>query len=188
MAPRLLIVGAGGFGRAVAEAAVASAGFEIVGFADDRSPALAEREGIRILGRATNLECLKPLADFAVVAIGDNALRANFARKAVQQGFALATVIHPRAFVSPSARVGVGTMIMAGSVIGSSSVLGQGVIVHYGSAIDHDCAVGSFSHIGVGACMIGGVVLGERVWLHAGCTLGRAVQIGDDVVVSESQR
>ena len=188
MAPRLLIVGAGGFGRAVAEAAAASAGFEVVGYADDRLPAPDGLGGIRILGRTADLASLKPLTDFVVVAIGDNALRTVLAGKAVQQGFALATVIHPRAFVSPSARVGAGTMVMAGSVIGSSSVLGQGVVVHYGSAIDHDCAIGSFSHIGVGACMSGGVVLGERVWLQAGCTLGRAVQIGDGIVVSESRR
>ena len=186
MGPRLLVIGAGGFGRAVAEAAAAV--FDVIGFADDRFPALDAVFGMRVLGRAADLESLRSLAGCVTVAIGDNASRAVLARKAVQHAFGLATVVHQRAFVSSSAQIGAGSIVMAGSVIGSGSVLGEGVIAHYGSTIDHDCVIGSFSHIGVGACMSGGVVVGEKVWLQTGCALGRAVQIGDGTVVTQSVR
>ena len=186
MGPKLLVIGAGGFGRAVAEAAAAA--FDVVGFVDDRFPALNAVSGMRVLGRTADLQSIRSLAGCVIVAIGDNARREILARSAVQHGFDLATFVHPRGFVSPSAQIGAGSIVMAGCVIGSGSVLGEGVIAHYGSTIDHDCVIGSFSHIGVGACISGGVVLGQKVWLQAGCALGGAVQIDGGTVVSESVR
>ena len=106
----------------------------------------------------------------------------------MRQGFALATIVHPRAHVSPTAKIGIGSVVMAGSVIGSNCVLGDGVIAHYASAIDHDCVIGNYSHIGVNASVTGGVIFGKKVWLQTGCAIGRSIEIADGVVVSQSMR
>ena len=47
---RLLVVGAGGHGRSVAEAAELSGQFEVVGFLDDSLPAGATALGLPVLG------------------------------------------------------------------------------------------------------------------------------------------
>ena len=188
MRSKLLIVGAGGFGQAVAEAAAESGMFDVVGFVDDRFPAVKRVAGISVFGRTEDLSSLQHTADLVFVAIGSNAVRALVTESVVQQGFALATIVHPRAYVSPSVKIGLGTVVMAGSVIGSNCVLGDGVIAHYASAIDHDCVIGDYSHIGVNACVTGGVIFGRKVWLQAGCAIGRSVQIADGEVVSQSMR
>jgi sugar O-acyltransferase (sialic acid O-acetyltransferase NeuD family) len=185
---KLLIVGAGGFGQAVAEAASESSRFEVVGFIDDRFPAVKNVAGISVFGRTEDLSSQMRVADMVFVAIGINAVRASVSQSVVQQGFALATIIHPRAYISPTVKIGSGTVVMAGSVIGSNCILGDGVIAHYASAIDHNCVFGSYSHIGVGACVSGGVIFGSMVWLQTGCAVGRAVQIADGEVISESMR
>ena len=186
MRPKLLIVGAGGFGQAIAETAAESGMFNVVGFVDDRFPTVKTVAGIVVSGRIEDLSSLRYIADMVFVAIGSNAVRASVTESAVRQGFTLATIIHPRAYISPTVKIGSGTVVMAGSVIGSNCVLGEGVIVHYASAIDHDCVVGNYSHIGVNACITGGVVLGSKVWLRTGCTIGRSGEIADGQVVSQS--
>ena len=188
MRPKLLIVGAGGFGQAVAEAAVESGIFDVMGFVDDRFPTIKTVADIAVVGCIKDLSSLRYTADLIFVAIGSNAARASITENVVQQGFVLATIIHPRAYVSPTVKIGSGTVVMAGSVIGSNCVLGDGVIAHYASAIDHDCVIGNYSHIGVNACVTGGVIFGKKVWLQVGCAIGRAVQIPDGEVVSQSMR
>lgn len=179
MASKLLIVGAGGFGRAVAEAAEATEEFNVVGFVDDRFPELSTVAGKPIVGATTELGQLKKLADWIAIAIGDNQIRAALTELAIQNGFRLASIIHPRAFVSPSVEIGAGSTIMAGSIIGSGCVIGEGVIVNYGCVIDHDCTVRAFAHLSVGACMAGGSSLGTQAVLHPGCNLARGMAIAD---------
>jgi sugar O-acyltransferase (sialic acid O-acetyltransferase NeuD family) len=188
MRPKLLIIGAGGFGQAVAEAAAESSIFDVVGFVDDRFPSVSKVAGIAVFGGTEDLSSLRHTADVVFVAIGNNAVRASVTESVVRQGFALATIVHPRAYVSSTAKIGLGTVVMAGSVIGSKCVLGDGVIAHYASAIDHNCVIGNYSHIGVGACVTGGVILGKTVWLQTGCAVGRSVQIADGEVISQSMR
>lgn len=175
---KLIIVGAGGYGRAVAEAAEATGEYEILGFADERFPALSTADGRAILGSTASLANLRRLSDLVVVAVGANKVREALAESAVLHGFRLASVVHPRAFVSPSAHIGAGTTVMAGSTVGSGCVLGEGAIVNYGCAIDHDCRVGRFAHLSVGASMGGGAVLEDNAWLQAGCTLGPGMMMG----------
>ena len=72
---RLLIVGAGGHGRSVAEAVLASGTFEIAGFVDDAAPASALVSGYPVLGTTDEVSAYRAHAQAAIVAIGNNALR-----------------------------------------------------------------------------------------------------------------
>lgn len=180
---KLLIIGAGGHGQSVAEAAELTGQFEVVGFADDALAAGTVVLGYNVLGGAANLSAYDSACDQVIVAIGNNALRASLVDRLLQVGMSLATLTHPKAIVSPRARLGVGSAVMAGAIVGTEAKLGVGSIVNCGAVVDHHAHVENFGHLGVGACMAGGTVLGAKAWLQAGCALGYGVTVPSGTVL-----
>ena len=174
---RLLIVGAGGHGRAVAEAVLAAGKYKLVGFADDAAPALKQVWDLPVFGDMADLASYREHADAAIVAIGNNRLREELQHRLYAAGFELATVVHPKAVVSPRAVMGAGCAIMAGACVGTQAQLGEGVIVNCGAVVDHDCRVDDFGHLGVNAAMAGGSVLGCSAWMQAGSVLGYGAMV-----------
>jgi sugar O-acyltransferase (sialic acid O-acetyltransferase NeuD family) len=180
---RLLVVGSGGHGRSVAEAAELSGQFEVVGFLDDSLPAGEAVLGLPVLGPVASMAHHRVTADQAIVAIGNNAVREKLMQQLAEAGIALATVVHPRACVSPSAVVGEGSAIMAGAIVGTEARLGVGSIVNCGAVVDHHATVQDFGHLGVNASMAGGTVLGHGAWMQAGAALGYGVKIPSAVTL-----
>lgn len=175
--PRILIVGAGGHGRSIAEAIELASAYEVAGFADDAWPGLQAVWEFPVLGGAATCETLRHVADFAIVAIGNNSRRAALMKRLQEYEFPLATVIHPSAQVSRRAVVSEGSAIMATAVVGTEAVLGAGVIVNCGAVVDHHCRVEDYGHLGVGACMSGGSMLGSAAWIQAGASLGYGARL-----------
>ena len=190
MSKRVIVIGAGGHGRSVAEAILLLGRDELIGFVDDGADANAKVWTYPILGRTDSLHTLREHADAVVVAIGNNTVREKLHARAREVGFELLSVIHPTAFVSPTAALGSGCAVMAGAVVGTEAHLGEGVIVNCGATVDHHCRVDAFGHLGVNACMAGGSVLGHRAWMQAGAALGYGVKIAADTVLEpgESRR
>lgn len=180
----LLIIGSGGYGQSVAEAAVLSGRFRIVGFVDDRWPELRLGRDYPVLGKLADLPSLRSKADTAVVAIGNNAIRRGAAQQVLNAGFALGTVIHPSAIISPSAVIDAGATVMAGAIIGTESHIGTGAIVNAGAVVDHHARVGAFGQLAVGTCLGGAAVLGAGAWLQEGRTLGALQHIAEDTVIA----
>lgn len=172
-----MIIGAGGHGRSVAEAATESGDFDVVGFLDDAFPELKAVWQIPVLGKIADFSRFMNRADNAIVAIGNNGVRSTTLRHLAAMGYGLATVIHPRAIVSPRAIIGAGSAIMAGAIVGTEARLGVGTIVNSGAVVEHHCQVGDFGHLGVGAVMAGGSTLGDGAWMQANAALGYGVVI-----------
>ncbi len=183
MMRRLLIVGSGGHGCSVAECALASGGYALVGFLDDAFPAVSRVQGLPVLAATGDVAAWRPLADCAIVAIGNNGARDALCARLVAAGFELVVVVHPRAIVSPSAVVGPGSAIMAGAIVGTAAQIGQGAIVNSGAVVDHHAQVGDYGHLGVNASMAGGTVLGRGAWMQAGAVLGYGVKVADGTVL-----
>jgi sugar O-acyltransferase (sialic acid O-acetyltransferase NeuD family) len=184
---RLVIVGAGGHGRSVAEAVLACGQFKLVGFLDDGFPGLSQVWDLPVLGGISEILSLIDRADVAIVAIGNNQLRKEVCTRLRSVGLELATIIHPRAIVSPSAIVRAGSAIMAGAIVGTEAVLGVGVIVNCGAVVDHHCKVEDFGHLGVNAAMAGGSTLGEGAWMQAGSALGYGVTVDAGLVLAPGE-
>ena len=183
----LLVLGAGGHGRSVAEAASLSGQFEVVGFLDDALPVGHIVMGRPVLGPLASWGAHAHLAQQAMVAIGNNTLRAALLEQLQEGGMGLATVVHPRAFVSSSATVGHASAIMAGAMVGTEARLGLGTIVNTGAVVDHHAVVQDFGHLGVNACMAGGSVLGRGAWMQAGSALAYGVHIEPGGVLKPGQ-
>jgi len=174
---KLLVIGAGGHGRSVAEAALLSGEYQLAGFLDDAIPVGEMVMGLPVMGSIANIEQIIDECDLAIVAIGNNVVRAQLMQQLYQIGIGAANVIHPHAFVSPTATLGSGIAIMAAAVVGTEARLGDGVIVNCAAVVDHHADVEDFGHLGVNACMAGGSQLGKGAWMQAGSSLGYGVSI-----------
>lgn len=180
----LLILGAGGHGKAVAEAALSSGEWQEVIFADDRWPELTQCFGARVVADISGIAGLCGEVEGAVAAIGNNKLRQVWTAAIESAGLTLVSVFHPRSFVSGSAQVGVGSVVMAGAIIGTDAIVDRGAIVNAGAIIDHDTVLGEFAHLGVGVKLAGGVHVGEGAWLQAGCCAGYSVVVENGAVIA----
>ena len=179
---RLIVYGAGGHGKVVAEAAEL-AGWKRVVFVDDRWPDISAVGPWPVIGKGDSIGDGLGSDDSVVVAIGDNRLRLGLVRRLLAEGTNVATVVHPNAVVSRYASVGAGSVIFAGAVINVGSRIGLACIVNTGASIDHDCRIADGVHISPGVNLAGGVTIGRKSWVGIGASVRELVTIGDDVTV-----
>jgi len=179
----LLIAGAGGHGKVVADIAETVGRWNQIAFLDKRYESIRNIKKYQVLGNMQMAAELLPEYSDIVVAVGDSNLRLDLLAQFSGLGFGLPVLAHPLAWVSPSARVGAGCVICAQAAIGVDAMLGRGVIVNTGACVDHDNLIGDGVHICPGANLSGGVQIGQGSWLGVGCSVIQGISIGDDVIV-----
>ncbi|MCB1801865.1 MAG: acetyltransferase [Gammaproteobacteria bacterium] len=182
MSKGLLIVGAGGHGKVVADAAILLGRWQRIAFAD-RSPASARLLGLEVIVADEPTTALRDQFDDAVVAIGDPNRRLDLLDRLTEMAFALPVIAHPSAIVSAHAEIGPGSVIFANGVINPGAVLGRGCIVNTAASVDHDCLLADGVHIAPGAHVAGGVRIGRGSWIGVGASVREYVSIGAGVTV-----
>jgi sugar O-acyltransferase (sialic acid O-acetyltransferase NeuD family) len=193
VARRLLIVGAGGFGREVLRWAddIAAEGceWEIGGFLDADPAALDAYEcGYKVL--SSPAEYHPSDDDLLVCAIGDPATRMSVAADLTSRGAAFATLVHPSAIVGSRIVLGEGCIICPRVTITTDVCLGRHVIVNTHSTIGHDVTIGDccslFSHCDVtgGANLEPGVTIGSHAAVLPGVRVGEFARISAGSIVS----
>ena len=174
---KLIIIGASGHGKVIADIAIAC-GYEIVGFLDD-DVSKRESYGYPVLGTLRDIEMYDD-CNF-IIAIGNNAIRRKISCKYPFLSYVI--LIHPSAVVSKSAKIGDGTVVMPQAVINAGAVIGRHCIVNTASVIEHDCRIENYTHISPGAVLCGTVSVGENTWVGAGSTVINNVSICSDTVI-----
>lgn len=178
---KVVIIGAGGHGRVVADIlALSRKPGEILGFVDDNTVTWGRQvAGLPVLGGVSKIRelSLQYPALLVVVAVGDNAARQKIAAELSGYGIKFTSAVHPQAVVAGDVTVGAGTVVMAGAVINTGAVIGSHVIINTASTVDHDCVVEDFAHISPGANLGGGVWVGEGAHVGIGAAIlpGRKV-------------
>lgn len=135
----LLILGAGQYGSVVYEIAEALRCYETIDFLDDKKPIAigALQEYIKYAAKY----------DSAIVAIGNPELRLDYIEKLKAEGYKIATLIHPTAYVSPSCKLGEGCVVEPLAGIHSNTVVEPGCLVSMGALINHNAVVNAGCHI-----------------------------------------
>ncbi|MBA6109354.1 acetyltransferase [Pseudomonas asiatica] len=179
---KLAVLGASGHGKVVADTAE-SCGWTKIVFFDDAWPSLNANGCWPVVGTSDDL--LEQLQNFdgVTVAIGNNGIRQAKLLALLQRGANLPTLIHPTAWVSRYATVGIGTVIFAGAVLNAGASVGMGGVLNTGCSVDHDCDLAESVHVSPGARLAGGVRVGHRTWIGIGACVKQMVTIGADVVV-----
>ncbi len=117
------------------------------------------------------------------VAIGNNQERKRWIHQLLNEGFQLASAIHPFSVVAKSATIGVGSCVMAGAVVNPYVTLNEGVIINTKASVDHHTHIGAFSHVAPGVTIAGSCDIKEEVFLGAGSTVINNLTITDDTII-----
>lgn len=176
----VLVFGAGGQGRVVAET-IQALGTRVEGFIDDGLAVGTLVLGLPVLGDAGWLVTLPPR--LIALGLGDNRRREEVSGLLEAQGHTLGTFVHPTAFISPTASLGPGTVVLPRVVVHTAARVGRGVILNTGSIVEHECDVGDFAHISPAATLGGWAVVGRRTHVGIGATILHLAKVGDDCVV-----
>lgn len=138
MKEKLLLVGAGGFGRVVLEHSIQDYDYA---FVDDGQETGNLVNGVPIVGKIRDL--LELFLDYKllIVTIGNNSLREKVYRTAAEIGYTFPNIIVQSAYISPYAEIGTGCVILNNAVIQNNAKVGNGVILNPGVEIHHDSVV-----------------------------------------------
>jgi acetyltransferase EpsM len=178
----ILVYGGGGHGKSLVDLLRALGSYNIVGIVDDGLEAGSQIMNLPVLGGSEVLAGLGEkgirLAVNAVGGIGNIRVRIQVFQKLAQAGFACPAVVHPSAWVEPSASLTAGVQVFPQAYVGSEAQLGYGVIVNSGAVVSHDCRIGDYANISPGAILAGEVQVGAAALVGMGATINLQVSIG----------
>jgi sugar O-acyltransferase (sialic acid O-acetyltransferase NeuD family) len=186
----LIIYGGGGHGKSLIDLIQVLDSFDIVGIVDDGLPVGEAIMGVAVIGSAHDLPEMRQkgiqLAVNAVGGIGDIGRRIEVFRRLMQAGFAFPSVVHPTAFIEPSAELQRGVQVFPHAYIGSEVQVGFGVIVNTAAVISHDCKLAAYVNIAPGTQLAGGVTVEQGVLVGMGVSVNLNVHIGARAMIGNS--
>lgn len=98
-------------------------------------------------------------------------------------GVPFATVIHPTAWVSPTACLGEGVQLLPYSVVHTEAQLGRFVIVNTHAVVEHQAIIGDYASVAPGALVLGQCTVGEKSFIGAGAVIRQTLSVGAGCMV-----
>ncbi len=180
---RLLIVGAGGFGREVLQWALdiqkhGEVDWTVGGFLDANQDAFENFDiDFPILGDPADWQ--PSPEDRFIVAIGDPTIRLRVCRELQQSGAQFVSLVHPSAIVGSRCSIGTGTILCPGVTVTVDATIGDFVILNVRSCVGHDARVGDGCTVNDFCDITGNAVLGEGVFLGSHSSVTPSAKVGD---------
>lgn len=174
---RLIVVGAGGHGKVIADTALQN-GYKSICFVDDNVK--GEIIGFPIVGTISDTECFDDGKTDFVIGIGNNAVRKEIAEK-YQVNWV--SVVHPSARIAFFTSIGKGTVVMANAVINVCAMVGEHCIVNTGAVVEHDDVLENYVHLSPNAALGGTVRVGALTHVGIGAIVKNNVNICSDCVI-----
>jgi sugar O-acyltransferase (sialic acid O-acetyltransferase NeuD family) len=177
----IALLGAGGHAKVVLDAMLLVCSNKVITVYDDNP----SKSGSNLLGFEVHVPIQHHLnlSNNIHVAIGNNLVRRRLGEDILNGKKNYLVIIHPTAVVSKFSQIGKGVFIGAGAIVAAEANLEDGVIINHHAVVDHDCVIGSWTHIAPGVVLGGGVKVGKNCLIGAGAVILPGVQIADDVVV-----
>lgn len=168
---RLVIAGAGGHGKVVADIAV-KIGYRDILFVDDNATGACI--GFPIVGKSCDLEKFYDGRTDFVIAVGNNKVRKEIAEA---HDVKWVSLVHPSAQIGLQVCIGAGTVVMAGAVINSAASIGHHCIINTCAVIEHDDIIDDYVHVSPNATLGGTVHVGICTHVGIGATLKNNIDI-----------
>lgn len=181
----VVLIGGGEHARVLAAAVSAGGGDAICGYLDsERSRELEQDHGVSWLG--TDQAFRGDGASWGLLAFGgveSSGRRRGAVERLTPQLAGWANVVHPTAWVAPTAHLGEGTAVLAGAIVNAGASVGSHCIINTGAVIEHDVVLGDHVQVGPRAALGGGVTVGADAYIGLGALVRDHVSIGAAAVV-----
>ncbi|HEB2433786.1 MULTISPECIES: acetyltransferase [Bacillus cereus group] len=175
MKEKLLIIGASGHGRVIADIALKMNKWQSIAFLDDNEN-VGSSMGIQIIDESASISKYIDDYDF-IVGIGNNVIREKIQRQLEAEEASIPVLVHPSAIIGEQVYLEAGTVVMAGAVINCCTKIGKGCIINTASTVDHDNVIEDYVHVSPGAHLAGTVKVGRGTWLGAGSVVSNNINI-----------
>ena len=142
---RLIILGAGGYGRTVADVAAQSGAYDEIVFLDDNSTAPD------VIDICANISAHLEINTHVYPAFGNNEGRISWLNRLAELGAQIPSLVHARAYVSPTAVLEEGVVVMPGAIVNTGVTVKRGCIINCGAIVDHGCVLEEGVHVCLGA-------------------------------------
>ena len=181
MSEGVVVYGAGGHGKVIADALTAS-GQKVLAFID----------GNVSLRGSTVLDLPIYFADewlrsqpgaLVALGVGDNVVREQVAMRVKHCGCSVISVVHPGAIVARSAMIGEGVTIMAGAVLNPDCAIGDGVIINTSAIVEHDVRIDRYVHLSPNCAVGGGAQIGAFAHVGMGASVLPFKRVGINCVI-----
>jgi len=183
---RLVIVGAGGYGREMYGAALGAVGygtdFDVRGYLDARADALDGFAGYPpVLGSPESY--VPQASDVFVTALGSIESRRKCVALVEAHGGRFVSVIHRTAILGPNVTVGEGSFVAPNAVLTADVRVGRHAAVFHNASVGHDSVLEDFTHV-YAQCSLGGSVrIGEGAVVYPGSVVAPRRTVGRNAVV-----
>ena len=174
---RLIIVGAGGHGKVIADNALKN-GYTDICFVDDRS--IGDCMGFPIVGRCADLNKLNNGKTDFIIGIGNSAIRKKIAE---EYDINWVTLIHPSAQIAVNVSIGRGTVVMAGAVVNVCATVGEQCIINTCAVVEHDNVIEDYVHISPNVALGGTVLVGKSTHIGIGASVCNNINICGDCMI-----
>ena len=174
---RLIIIGAGGHGKVIADAALKN-GYTNICCVDDH--ATGDVMGFPIIGTTADVECLNDGNTDFVIGIGNNAIRKTIAEI---HNVNWVSIVHPSAQIGFDAEIGKGTVVMANAVVNVCAKIGEHCIINTGAIVEHDNVIENYAHISPNVALGGTVRIGSLTHVGIGATVKNNTEICSDCTI-----
>ena len=188
MKKQVIGLGAGGHARVMIEVIRLIGDYQLAGLLDPKEELWNTKvSGVLVLSDDSLLPELHSrgiqYAFIGLGSIGDTRPRRLLYEKVSRHGFQIINIIHPKAVISSSVKVGEGATILAGALVNTDVILGNNVIVNTGAIVEHDCVIDDHVHIATGACLASGVSVNEGSHIGLGASIRQGARIGRNAIV-----
>ena len=184
---RVLVLGAGNGGKIISEILSSDPTKQVVGFLDDNNGLWGQDiMGCKVLGAIDQVSKLRErnFFDGLIISITSSwEFRGELFQRYRALGMEFINVIHPAAYISPSAEIGFGNLIYGPVFIGTETKIGDNNLISSHCSIEHHNIVGNHNLFGPGVLTSGTVVIGNDCVFGAGVCVEPYLRIGDNVRV-----
>ena len=174
---RLIIIGAGGHGKVVADNAIKN-GYTDICFVDDHATGTCM--GFPIVGTGADVSSLDDGKTDFIIGVGNNEIRKRIAEA---HDVNWVTLVHPSAQIGACVSIGKGTVVMAGAIINPCASIGEHCIINTGAIVEHDNVVEDYVHISPNAALGGAVRVGNLTHVGIGAVVKNNIAICDHCVI-----
>jgi sugar O-acyltransferase (sialic acid O-acetyltransferase NeuD family) len=174
---RLIIVGAGGHGKVIADNALKN-GYTDICFVDDKS--IGDCMGFPIVGGCADLNKLNNGKTDFIIGIGNSAIRKKIAE---EYDINWVTLIHPSAQIAVNVSIGRGTVVMAGAVVNVCATVGEQCIINTCAVVEHDNVIEDYVHISPNVALGGTVFVGKSTHIGIGASVCNNINICGDCMI-----